>query len=145
MGTVEIEDLKKTYRSGGWKFWRGPEETEALRGVSFEVDEGEIFGIVGPNGAGKTTLVNILSGLIYRDSGTVQVFGEELDRNREELVERMNVATAYSSLTGPLTVHENLKVFGHLYNAYSEEKVDELLELFEISHVKQRKVWGLSA
>ncbi|MFB6294561.1 MAG: ABC transporter ATP-binding protein [Candidatus Nanohaloarchaea archaeon] len=145
MPAVAVENLEKTYRSRSWKVWRSPDETRALNGISFSVDESEIFGIVGPNGAGKTTLINILSGLIYRDGGTVRVFGEELSRNRERLAERMNVATAYSSLTGPLTVDENLKVFGHLYDSYSSEKADELLDLFEISHLRDSRVWSLSA
>lgn len=145
MTAVDVDNLRKTYRSRSWKFWRRPDETQALNGVSFAVDEGEIFGIVGPNGAGKTTLINILSGLIYRDAGTVTVFGEALEANRERLAERMNVATAYSSLTGPLTVRENLKVFGTIYDAYSREKVDELLELFEIRDLDGKRVWRLSA
>ncbi|MFB6265971.1 MAG: ABC transporter ATP-binding protein [Candidatus Nanohaloarchaea archaeon] len=145
MSAVDIEGLHKTYYEDSWNFWREGDNTVALNGVSFSVEEGEIFGIVGPNGAGKTTLINILSGLIYKDKGEVQVFDKDVERNREELSERMNVATAYSSLTGPLTVHENLKVFGTLYNAYSEEKVDELLELFEIPELKDKRVWSLSA
>lgn len=143
---LEVENLKKTYRKSSWKFWEKNQETEALKGVSFEVKEGEIFGIVGPNGAGKTTLINILSGLMYKDTGSVKIFGKEAHKNREELAERMNVSTAYSGLSGNLTVDENLRIFGKIYGVENpKEKIDEVLEIFEIEELRGKKIWNLSA
>lgn len=143
---VEAEDLRKTYVSRSWKPWGEPSRTRALRGVSFTVDEGEILGIVGPNGAGKTTLVNILSGLLYRDGGDLQIFGEPFQENRERLAERMNVATAYSRLSGDLTVVENMHVFGRLYGVDDiAGRTEELLERFEIVGTRDEKVHHLSA
>ena len=63
---VAVNDLRKSYK-----------ELQALRGVSFEIAEGEIFGLLGPNGAGKTTTVEILEGYRKRDGGTVTVLGED--------------------------------------------------------------------
>ena len=77
MGAISVRSLTKTYGNG----------VEALRGVSFEVEQGEIFGLLGPNGAGKTTLVSILSTLLLPDEGTATVAGVDrhdprLDRPR---------------------------------------------------------------
>jgi ABC-2 type transport system ATP-binding protein len=146
MSIVEVENLKKTYTKSSWKFWEDQQETEALRGVSFNVEEGEIFGIVGPNGAGKTTLINILSGLLYKDEGSVRIFGKESDKNREELAERMNVSTAYSGLSGNLTVEENLRIFAKIYGIDDrEDKIDEVLELFQIEELRNKKIHHISA
>ncbi|MFB6145498.1 MAG: ABC transporter ATP-binding protein [Candidatus Nanohaloarchaea archaeon] len=146
MSVIQVENLEKTYKKSSWKPWKDGRETEALRGIDFEVEDGEIFGIVGPNGAGKTTLVNILSGLLYKDSGNVKIFGKETRQNREELAKRMNVATAYSKLSGNLTVEENLKVFAKIYDVENiGEKIDHVLELFEISELRGKKIYHLSA
>lgn len=146
MSVVEVTNLKKTYKKSSWKPWKDGRETEALKGVDFHVEEGEIFGIVGPNGAGKTTLVNILSGLLYKDVGSVKIFGKETKQNRKELADRMNVATAYSKLSGNLTVEENLRVFAKIYDVENRgEKIDHVLELFEISDLRGKKIYHLSA
>lgn len=68
-----ITDIKKKYDTG----------TEALKGVSFSVDEGDFFALLGPNGAGKTTLIGILTGLTNKTGGTISVFGASIDENRE--------------------------------------------------------------
>jgi ABC-2 type transport system ATP-binding protein len=146
MAVISVDDLTKTYTKSSIKFWEEHQETEALRGISFEVQDGEIFGIVGPNGAGKTTLVNILSGLLYKDTGSVRIFGKETRDHRNELAGRMNVATAYSKLSGNLTVQENLKVFAKIYDVTAyQDRIEHVLDLFEISHLRHKKVWHLSA
>lgn len=146
MSVIEVENLEKTYEKRSWKPWKAARKTEALKGIDFEVDEGEIFGIVGPNGAGKTTLVNILSGLLYKDSGSVRVFDKETKQNRKELANRMNVATAYSKLSGNLTVEENLKVFAKIYGVENrKERIEHVLELFEIRDLRGKKIYHLSA
>lgn len=146
MPIVEVKNLKKTYEKGSWKPWKDGRETKALRGIDFEVKEGEIFGIVGPNGAGKTTLVNILSGLLYKDTGSVKIFGKETKKNREALADRMNVSTAYSKLSGNLTVEENLKVFAKIYGVENrKQKINQVLQLFEIKDLRAKKIYHLSA
>lgn len=146
MSVVEVKNLKKTYEKNSWKPWKNGRKTKALRGINFDVKEGEIFGIVGPNGAGKTTLVNILSGLLYKDTGSVKIFGKETKQNRKELADRMNVATAYSKLSGNLTIEENLRVFAKIYDVENrKEKINHVLELFEISDLRGKKIYHLSA
>ena len=67
---IEVQDLKKIYKIG---FWR--KSVPALRGVSFNVNEGDLFGFIGPNGAGKSTVIKILLGLLKADSGTATLMG----------------------------------------------------------------------
>lgn len=146
MSVVDVEHLTKTYGHPPWKFWRRGDDTEALKGVNFSVERGEIFGIVGPNGAGKTTLINILSGLVYKDEGSVRIFGDETRENRGQLAKKMNVATAYSMLSGHLTVRENLKVFAKIYDVDdADARIEEALETFEIPELADRKIFHLSA
>jgi len=71
---LEIKDLKKVYKSG----------TEALRGVDLTVPEGDFFALLGPNGAGKTTIIGIVTSLVNKTSGTVKVFGHDIDKEFEK-------------------------------------------------------------
>src|SRR6187401_3606644 len=92
---IVARDLRKSY--GG---------VEALRGVTFEVAEGEVFGFLGPNGAGKTTTVEILEGYRLRDGGEVSVLGCDPGKAPRELRERTGVVLQQSELTPLLTVRE---------------------------------------
>ncbi|MBI2682415.1 MAG: ABC transporter ATP-binding protein [Acidobacteriales bacterium] len=74
MAVIEIQNLRKTYKTG---FWRKTEK-EGLKGISFEVREGEVFGCLGPNGAGKTTTLKILMGLIFPSGGTARILGMDI-------------------------------------------------------------------
>ena len=74
MPAVEVKNLVKRYG-----------EVEAVKGVSFSVEENEIFGLIGPNGAGKTTILRILATLIKKDGGEVKIFGYELGKNDDEI------------------------------------------------------------
>jgi ABC-2 type transport system ATP-binding protein len=80
MTVIEVEDLEKNF-----------DDVEALNGVSLEVQEGEIIGVLGPNGAGKSTLMNILTGQIDRDSGYVEVLGEDPGKNSAELRKKLGI------------------------------------------------------
>src|ERR687883_133061 len=97
----EPEELRKSYG-----------EHEALRGVSFEIDEGEVFGLLGPNGAGKTTTVEILEGYRKRDGGSVEVLGVDPERARSDWRERIGVVLQSSAMYETLTVTEHLRLFG---------------------------------
>jgi ABC-2 type transport system ATP-binding protein len=74
---IEITDLRKTYRKSG----KGAGETEALKGASLSIPQGEFFALLGPNGAGKTTMIGILTGLVVKTSGEVKVHGVSIDEN----------------------------------------------------------------
>jgi len=132
---IEIKDLKKSYG-----------KDEALKGISFDVKRGEIFGLLGPNGAGKSTTISILLGLVSLDKGKITILGRDFQKEREFISQRMNVVAARTSLTGILTVRENLKIFAMIYNIKNpDKKIDELLDLFEIPDSKNKKLQTLSA
>jgi len=135
MPLLTIRDLRKSY-----------DNVEALKGVSFSVDHGEIFGLLGPNGAGKSTTINILLGLILADSGHIEVFGQDFARHAVAIRRRMNVAAAFTSLNVVLTVRENLRVYGHIYGVKNiRARIDELLERFEITDLADKKLQYLSS
>src|SRR3990170_809947 len=92
---IVVSDLSKSYGS-----------TEALRGVSFDVAEGEVFGLLGPNGAGKTTTVEILEGYRNRDGGAATVLGHDPGVAPKALRERIGVALPQSELNPLLTLRE---------------------------------------
>ena len=135
MSLLEIHNLRKHYGS-----------VEALKGISFSVEQGECFGILGPNGAGKSTTINILLGLIQPDSGTIRVFHQDFAIHHIAIRRRMNVAAAFTSMNGVLTVWENLKVYGRIYNVKNlDRKIEALLERFEITDLANQKLQFLSS
>ena len=135
MPLLEIRDLRKRYGA-----------VEALKGLSLDIERGEFFGLLGPNGAGKSTTINILLGLILADSGAIRIFGEDFVTRQTAIRRRMNVAAAFTSLSGVLTVRENLKVYGNIYGVKNlNVKIDELLERFEIADLASRKLQYLSS
>lgn len=121
-------------------------EKEAIADLSFEVRPGEIIGLLGPNGAGKTTAIHILLGLTTSTSGTVRIFGLEQQKHRREILRRCNFSSAYTNLPANLRVWENLRVSSLLYDVSdSARKAEELMELFEISHLRNRISGHLSS
>jgi ABC-2 type transport system ATP-binding protein len=101
---IEVRQLHKRYG-----------ETVAVDDISFEVHEGEIFGILGPNGAGKTTTVECIEGLRNPDGGTVSVLGLDPSRNRNELTQRLGTQLQDSQLPDKLRVDEALELYSSFY------------------------------
>src|SRR4029453_3930603 len=101
---VAVSDLRKAYG-----------EVEAVRGISFEIASGEIFGLLGPNGAGKTTTVEILEGYRKRDAGSVTVLGADPARADQKWRERIGVVLQSSAMYKTLTVAESLALFPGYY------------------------------
>ena len=102
---LQVENLFKRYA-----------DVEAVRGVSFSVEEGEVFGLLGPNGAGKTTTVEILEGLRTLDSGKVSVCGLDPQRDSNQLKNEIGAALQSTSLPDKLKVHEALHLFASFYS-----------------------------
>src|SRR5579884_1865072 len=90
-------------------------EKLALDDVSFHIAPNEIVGLLGPNGAGKTTTVSIILGVLEPTSGSITVTGIDLARRRTAALQKVNFSAVYAPLPGNLTVFENLRVFGLLY------------------------------
>jgi ABC-2 type transport system ATP-binding protein len=122
-------------------------ERVALNNVTFTVAKGEIFGLLGPNGGGKTTLFRILSTLVAPREGSVRMFGIDLSRGQAEIRRRIGVVFQSPSLDRKLTVTENLRHQGHLYNLRGQElqsRMDELLARFGMADRKADLVEALS-
>jgi ABC-2 type transport system ATP-binding protein len=128
---VAVDGLEKSYNG-----------LQALRGVSFEIPRGEIFGLLGPNGAGKTTTVEILEGYRERDGGTVTVLGEDPSTAGLDWRERIGVVLQSSSFYDSLTVAENLALFGGYYT--QPRPVDEVVELVGLEEKRDALVRSLS-
>ena len=119
----------------------------ALDGVSFDVQLGEIFGLLGPNGGGKTTLFRILSTLIQPRSGTAQILGADVLRDRARVRTHLGVVFQSPALDRKLTVRENLRYQGHLYGlggADLDKRIDTGLARFKLSDRRDSMVESLS-
>jgi ABC-2 type transport system ATP-binding protein len=118
----------------------------ALDDVSFTVRRGEIVGLLGPNGAGKTTTINVILGVLEPTAGEVAIDSIDIARTRALALKRANFAAVYASLPGNLTVRQNLRFFGLLYSIDSlTSRVDELLEEFELEHLRDTRCGLLSS
>jgi ABC-2 type transport system ATP-binding protein len=117
-------------------------ELEAVRGITFEIGTGEVFGLLGPNGAGKTTTVEILEGYRERDAGTVSVLGEDPAQAGRAWRGRIGVVLQSSATYAELTVRELLELFAGYYER--PLAVDEVVELVGLSEKRDARVRTLS-
>lgn len=134
MEAIKAENLEKKYFTYLRKGLRKEKNlVHALKGISFSVERGEVFGLLGPNGAGKTTTVKILSTLLLPDSGRAYVMGYDVVREPEEVRKRIGVSLSVErGFFWKLTGRENLKYFGMLYGldgSMLKERVDHALKL----------------
>ncbi|OJV19839.1 MAG: ATPase [Bacteroidetes bacterium 41-46] len=117
----------------------------ALGGLSFEVDRGEIFGVIGPDGAGKTTLFRILTTLLLPDSGEARVMGFDTVKDYREIRKIAGYMPGRFSLYQDLTVEENLKIFATLFNTTIEENYHLIRDIYEhLEPFKKRRAGALS-
>jgi ABC-2 type transport system ATP-binding protein len=131
VSAISVQGLQKAYG-----------EVEAVRGVDFEIAEGEVFGLLGPNGAGKTTTVEILEGYRARDAGEVSVLGHDPQRAGREFRERIGVVLQQSELWPNLTVREAHAVFAGYYAR--PRNVDEVVELVGLTEKRDARIKSLS-
>ena len=115
---LEVIGLSKTYNS-----------KEAVKDVSFKVNQNEIIGILGPNGCGKTTTIGMILGLLKPSKGKVLINGVEIENQRVDLLNQLNFISPYIELPKKLTVRQNLEVYGRLYDVNKhKEKIEYLCE-----------------
>ena len=132
MPAILVEDLRKSY---------GP--VEAVRGISFSVEAGEVFGLLGPNGAGKTTTVEILEGYRRRDGGRVEVLGEDPQSGSRNLKQRVGLVLQECAVLPYLTVREVVDLYrGYYPKPLPTAQVIDLVGLGGSAGVRVRKLSG---
>jgi ABC-2 type transport system ATP-binding protein len=131
VSAISVRDLRKSYGA-----------SDALRGISFEINEGEVFGLLGPNGAGKTTTIEILEGYRTRDGGDVDVLGFDPERARSAFRQRIGVVLQQSQLWPNLTVTETHRMFAGYYE--HPRNVDEVVALVGLAEKRDARVKTLS-
>lgn len=131
---IQLKNLSKKFN-----------QVEALIDISFEVQKGEMFGLVGPDGAGKTTLIKILCGVEEKDSGEILIFGLDTDKKRAEINRRIGYLSQRYSLYGDLTIDENIEFFARIHGVNNfQARRDELLEFTRLTQFRKRLVDKLS-
>jgi ABC-2 type transport system ATP-binding protein len=130
---IEVADLRKTYAN----------DVEALRGISFAVERGTVFGLLGPNGAGKSTTVKILTTLSKASGGEAAVAGFDVNKQADEVRHSIGVVAQKSGADRESTGRENLRLQGQLFAIPGKEleaRIDELLALFGLTEAADRFV-----
>ena len=113
---IEVQGLKKKFK-----------EQEALAGIDFSIQEGEIFGFLGPSGSGKTTTINILTGQLGADAGIAQVLASSVDDLSVEVLEQIGIVSDTSGFYEKMSLYNNLKAYAMIFGI-DMKKVDELLQ-----------------
>ncbi|MBP9670443.1 ABC transporter ATP-binding protein [Candidatus Woesebacteria bacterium] len=132
---LEVKNLKKTFK-----------QSEIIKGLTFDLKEGEILGFLGPNGAGKTTTLQMLLGILTPSSGEINIFGKDLKNHKSEILEHMNFSSTYVDLPWRLTVRENLTWSAYLYDIPDRKKrLNQIRELFRLEKQWNQPVSALSA
>src|SRR5688572_29586447 len=148
MAVVEAQDLHRTYRTHTGTIRRRSKEIEAVRGVSFEIAKGELFGLLGPNGAGKTTTIKMLITLLLPTAGSARVLGYDVVKDAREVRKRIGyVFGGDRGLYERLPGLDNLKYFAELYGVPPREqkpRIEELLELVGLKGREKERVEGYS-
>ncbi len=132
---VNVNNLSKNFSS-----------FEAVKEISFSINESEILGLLGPNGCGKTTTIGMMLGLLKPTSGEVIINGLNVEKNRINLLKKMNFISPYIELPKKLTVKENLMVYGKLYSVNNiNNRIDYLTETLRLSEFINKKTGELSS
>jgi ABC-2 type transport system ATP-binding protein len=135
MDAIRVEGLTKRYG-----------ETLAVDAISFAAAPGMTVGLLGGNGAGKTTTIAMLLGLLIPTAGSIRVLGHDMARDRFAALARMNFSSPYVALPQRLTVRENLRVYGHLYDVRgTDRRIAELAGELDLGELLDRPAGQLSA
>jgi len=131
---IKIENFSKNYG-----------DVKAVIDISFNVGQGEMFGLVGPDGAGKTTTIRTLCGLIEPDGGNIEVLGFDLKSTKKEIQNQVGYLSQKFSLYGDLTVDENIEFFADIHSVKNyEQRRNELLEFTRLIPFRKRLADNLS-
>ena len=133
--SVIVENLSKNYF-----------KKEAVKEISFTINENEILGLLGPNGCGKTTTIAMMLGLLKPSNGRVVIHGLDIEKNRISLLHKMNFISPYIELPKKLSVKENLIVYGKLYGVkFISDRIKYLSEKLRLEEFINKKTGELSS
>jgi ABC-2 type transport system ATP-binding protein len=148
MAVIEAIDLHRTYQTATGVVRRKRLDVEAVRGISFSVEQGELFGLLGPNGAGKTTTIKMLITLLLPTSGEARVLGRDVVANAREVRKRIGyVFGGDRGLYERLSAYDNLRYFAELYGVSGNKqrvRIREVLELVGLKGREKERVEGYS-
>src|SRR5215217_2280105 len=133
---IEVDDLVKSYG-----------DVDAVRGVSFTVPPGEVFGFLGPNGAGKSTTINVLCTLVKPTSGTARVSGFDAVTQRDDVRRHIGLVFQDQTLDGYLTAEQNLRMHAELYGidpGVVPARMDQMLEMVDLADRRDQPVMTFS-
>ena len=132
---IIVENLSKNYQ-----------KKEAVKNISFTINENEILGLLGPNGCGKTTTIAMMLGLLKPSNGNVKIHGQDIEKNRISLLHKMNFISPYIELPKKLTVMENLIVYGNLYSVKNiNERIEYLSHKLRLNEFINNQTGELSS
>jgi ABC-2 type transport system ATP-binding protein len=135
MDAIAVTNLTKRY-----------DEVLAVDAISFSAPHGATIGLLGGNGAGKTTTIAMMLGLLVPTAGHIRILGHDMAKDRFAALARMNFSSPYIALPSRLTVAENLRVYGHLYNVQgTERRIAELAGELDLENLLDRPAGQLSA
>ncbi|MPQ31124.1 ABC transporter ATP-binding protein [Clostridium estertheticum] len=129
---LKINNLSKKYKN-----------IKVVDNINLNVKEGTIYGFLGPNGAGKSTTIRMILGLIKATSGTVKLFGDDIQENRIKILKRIGAIVESPSYYGHLSAYDNLKIWAELKGVNSN-KIVEVLKLLNLSEAKNKKINNFS-
>ena len=135
--SIELINLEKNYNN-----------FRAVKNLNFKIETGSIFGLLGPNGCGKTTTIGMILGLIKPTNGKILVKNKnvEIEKNRIEILKKMNFISPYVELPKKLTVKENLIVYGKMYEVKDlRKRIDNLIDDLNLGEFENRKTGELSS
>ncbi|MBP9702805.1 ABC transporter ATP-binding protein [Candidatus Woesebacteria bacterium] len=135
MSILEVKNLTKTFKN-----------SPIIKGISFDMAEGEILGILGPNGAGKTTTLQMLLGILTPTSGSISIFGKDIQTHKSSILESVNFSSTYVDMPWRLSVKENLTWSSWLYQIPDRRRrLKQVMELFRLEKLWNMPVASLSA
>jgi ABC-2 type transport system ATP-binding protein len=130
---LEVSGLTKLYRNG-----RG------VSRVSLTLERGDVVGLLGPNGSGKTTTMKVIVGLIRASSGSVRIFGHDVETEYEKAMEKVGCLIENPAIYEYLTAYDNLKIMSRYHPGISGEKIEEILRIVRLERYKKDKAGRFS-
>ena len=133
--SIEVINLSKNYKS-----------KEAVRNISFKINENEIIGLLGPNGCGKTTTIGMILGLLKPSSGKILINGMDIEKNKISILHKLNFISPYIELPKKLKVKQNLIIYGKLYNIKNlNDHINYLAEKLRLTELLDKVTGELSS